>query len=269
LRNAPLEIDLLGTHYSLDAPDPRWAAFLRDLWHEFEAEPTGAPVRVRVYEDDGRTWLELPPDPPLPFDDPWSLAEVMRYWLVDRSVGSAHGYVPLHAAALTRKGLGALFAGRSGAGKTTLSVVLGQAGWALASDDIAPIDAATGAVHDFPKPLNVRSATVVLPPPRVAWPVRGDGPRLVPADAFARQRDPFLPDLLFFISFDPDAPPLLETVPAGRAAAESIEYVREGGPRSVAALARLCRRAGAWRVQYRNSDEAVALIERALAKRQK
>jgi hypothetical protein len=213
--------------------------------------------------------LELPHDPPLPFDDPWTLAEVARYWLVERAVTAARSVVPLHAAALTKDGRGALFAGPSGAGKTTLAVVLAQAGWALASDDIAPIDLDTGAVHAFPKPLNVRAALVDLPVPRVTWPPPARGPRLVPADAFVRQRAPFQPDHLFFIAYEPDAPPLLERVPAGRAAAESIEYVREGGAASVAALARLCRRAAAWWIRYPNSDEAVELVEKASSNPQK
>jgi hypothetical protein len=267
--DTPFEIDLLGTRFAIETPDSKWAAFLHDLWREFESEPSTTPERVRIFYEGDRTWLELPRERPLPFEDPWTLAEVARYWLVERAVTAARLVVPLHAAALTKGGRGALFAGPSGAGKTTLAVVLAQAGWALASDDIAPIDVATGAVHAFPKPLNVRAAIAGLPAPRVPWPPPAKGPRLVPADAFGRQRAPFRPDLLFFIAYEPDDPPLLEPVPPGRATAESIEYVREGGAASVGALARLCRGAAAWRIRYPNSDEAVALVEKVSSKSRK
>jgi hypothetical protein len=263
-----LEIDLLGTRYSLEAPDPRWTSLLRDLWHEFEVAPSSGATRIHIFEDAGRTWLELPPDEPFPFEDPWTLAEVMRYWLVERAVERAATVIPVHAAALTKGGIGALFAGPSGAGKTTLAVVLAQAGWALASDDIAPIDRVTGAVHPFPKPVNVRNEDLILPPPARSWPPRAGGPRLVAADTFARQRAPFEADFLFFISFDPDGAPALEPVSPGRAATDLIEYVRIGDAGTVSALARLCRRAPAWRLGYRNSDEAVTLVREALAKGQ-
>lgn len=264
-----LELDLLGTRFSIDAPE-RWKGFLAYLWHEFETPPAAGSLNVLIYEGDGRTWLRLPGEPALAFDDPWALAEVVRYWLVEHAVRRARDVVAFHAAALVKDGTGVLFAAPSGAGKTSLSVALGIAGWALASDDIAALDE-SGRVHPFPKPLSIRDPRVWASldgphrprTPRWLTPP-GSAPLLVPADLFPRQRDPFSAQALAFISYEPDEPPLLEAIGPGRAAADSIEYVREGTPQSLATVARLCRGARAWRLRYRSSEEALELVGRVL-----
>lgn len=236
-----------------------------ELWHEFESPPSPGALPVHVRDSDGRSWLRLPDEQELPFDDPWGLAEVVRYQLVERAVAGAKGVVPLHAAALTRGPAGALFAGASGAGKTTLAVALARSGWSLAGDDIAPIDVETGLVHPFPKPLSIREPAVLgVVPAREAWPDPGPGPLLIPADALGPRAAPFLPTLLAFIAHAPDEAPLLEPVPPGRAALDCIEYVREGGAVAVSALAALCRRAAVWKIRYRSSAEALELVDKAV-----
>jgi hypothetical protein len=273
LTGSPLILDLLGTRFSIEAPGPRWATFLRRLWHEFELESPGPEALiVRIEERDDGIWLTLPGESSLPFDDAWKLAEVVRYWIVEHAVQRAEGIVVFHGAALTKDEAAILCAGRSGAGKTTLAVALARRGWALASDDVAPIDLATGLVQPFPKPLGVRQPDLWEPDALTwgaPWPLPASGPVLVPADRFARRREPFLPNRLFFVEYDPGSEPLSEPIGAGRAAALSIEYVREGGEDAVRALARLCRNAPARRLRYRNSDEAVEMVEKAAANPQK
>jgi hypothetical protein len=271
LTDDSLELDLLGTRFSIEMPGGRWSAFLRELWHEFEAPPASAPREVRVQEEDGRAMLTLPDHPALPFDDPWQLVEVLRYSIVEQAVERAEALIAFHAAALTKGGAGILCAGPSGAGKTTLAIALAHAGWALAGDDIAPIDAETGLVRPFPKPLSIRRPELWPGPSPWAgrWPPPRGGPMLVPADHFARQREPFRPGNLLFIEYAPDEAPEDAPIPPGRAAATSIEYVRPGGPAAVTTLARLCRAAPAARLRYRNSDEAVEMIEELMANRQK
>jgi hypothetical protein len=269
-----LELDLLGSRFRIATPGPRWHAFLDELWGDFRTPPAPGADPVEVAERDGRTWLTLPGDSALPFDDPWVLAEVLRYWLVEHAVTRARGVVPLHAAALGRRGRGVLLAGPSGAGKTTLAVALAEAGWALASDDVAPIDAATGLVRPFPKPLSVRARATraaLAGRWRPDWPPRAPEatPLVVPASMFGRQVEPLAPAWLLFIAYGPDEPAGFEPLPGGRAAAMCIEYVRTSGEETVATLARLCRGVRAGHLRYRSTAEALELIEEQLANGQK
>ena len=242
---------------------------MRHFWHHFERPPLGGGLDVRIWEEEGHEWLQLPGDPPLQFDDPWTLAEVLRYWLVEHAVQRAQTTLPFHAASLTREDTAVLFAGASGAGKTTLSVELAAAGWALGGDDIAPIDLASGRVHPFPKPLSVRRRELWdgLPPPPRGWsPPPAKGPRLVPADAFARVTEPFSVTNLLFIAYEPDESPSTEGLSPGQATALCVEYARAGGPPAISTLARLCRSAPAARIRYPTTSAAVTLIEDLVAK---
>ncbi len=62
----------------------------------------------------------------------------------------------LHAAAVHRAGRALVLVGPWGRGKSTMSASLLELGWTYLSDDIAPIDPATLAVHPFPKTLRIR-----------------------------------------------------------------------------------------------------------------
>jgi hypothetical protein len=249
-------------------PDEKWLAFLRDLWEGFETAPRRRAKKVRMEERDDRTWLALPGELPLPFEDPWVLAEVLRYWLVELAVREAKGMVPFHAASLTTNGTGVLFAGSSGAGKTTLTLALAQAGWRLGGDDIAPIDESTGLVAPFPKPLNVREpatrARLGTLPRRVDWPPAEDGPPIVPAGSFERVAGPFAVSWLLFITYDPDETALFEAIPAGLAVTMAFEFGRSAGKSGVSTLARLCRGARAARLRYRSTAEALEILSREI-----
>ena len=271
LSQSVLSLDLLGTCFSITVPNERWRAFLSDLWEGFETSPRRGAKKVRMEERDDRTWLELPGELALPFEDPWVLAEVLRYWLVELAVREAKGVVPFHAASLTTNGTGVLFAGPSGAGKTTLTLALAQAGWRLGGDDIAPIDEETGLVTPFPKPLNVREPTTRARlgsrPRRVDWPEAEAGPPIIPAGSFERVPGPFSVSWLFFITYDPDEAALFEAVPPGRAVTMAFEYGRSASKSGVSTLARLCRGAKAARLCYRSTAEALEILSREVTGR--
>jgi len=68
------------------------------------------------------------------------------------------GFTVLHAGVVgTSKGTLAV-AGPSGAGKTTLTLALVEAGLSYFSDDFCPLSRATGQVHPFPRSLWVQAA---------------------------------------------------------------------------------------------------------------
>jgi hypothetical protein len=79
--------------------------------------------------------------------DPIELAPTLKAYITDRVVTASPPNVVVHAACLQQGGKKLLISGRPGAGKTTLSLRLGQAGFKYGGDDIvliAPDGTATG-----------------------------------------------------------------------------------------------------------------------------
>lgn len=72
----------------------------------------------------------------------------------------------VHAAALSEGGRVILIVGDSGAGKSTTAYALAAAGLGYLSDELAPIDPATGLVHPYPRALVLKRP----PPPPLELP---------------------------------------------------------------------------------------------------
>ncbi|HPF38881.1 MAG TPA: hypothetical protein P5081_21545 [Phycisphaerae bacterium] len=71
-------------------------------------------------------------------------------------------YLLLHAAALTREGVGVIIPGGPGFGKTTLAAALTSRGWKYASDEFAMIDTVDGSIVPYPKALSVKTGSMDL-----------------------------------------------------------------------------------------------------------
>ena len=85
--------------------------------------------------------------------------------------------VPLHAAAVMRRGAGFLLCGRSGAGKSTLAFACAQAGWTFVSDDATWL------------PVDVEGRVAIGRPSHARF--REDAPRLFPSlDRYAAEQRP-------------------------------------------------------------------------------
>lgn len=68
----------------------------------------------------------------------------------------------LHAAALTRNGIGVMLPGGPGFGKTTLAAALTARGWKYASDEFAMIDDRHGMLVPYPKALSIKAGSFEL-----------------------------------------------------------------------------------------------------------
>lgn len=77
-----------------------------------------------------------------------------------RSVQATH--VALHAGAVERDGAVLVLPGASGAGKTTLTAALMQAGWSYLTDEIVAIDLDDLSVRRYPKCLRMTQTSVAL-----------------------------------------------------------------------------------------------------------
>jgi hypothetical protein len=261
---ASLNLDLLGSRFTITAPDPAWAALLRDLWGGFEADEGAEGRAIAVERTNDRFVLRLPGEPPLDFEDPWTLAEVLRYWMADKAVEDATGVLPIHAASLEDEAGGLLLVGGSGAGKTTLTLALAAAGWRLGSDDVAAIDLETRLVRPFPKPLGIRDPSLWPEEHRRGWtppwPEQRSGPIVVPPGLFARLAVPFRPTRLAFIRWSEEASAGLIPISPARATARLVEYVRAVTPDTLAVLTRLCTSVACCDLTYRSSAEAISLL---------
>lgn len=87
-------------------------------------------------------------------------------------------FTVLHAATLASTQGALAVSGTSGAGKTTLTLALLEAGWSYYSDDFCPVHRKTGLVHPFPRSLWVRppgQKTSHQRTGKVLFPVEGQG----------------------------------------------------------------------------------------------
>jgi len=70
--------------------------------------------------------------------------------------------LPLHSAAVSYEGRGALIPATSGGGKTTLALELAIGGFDYLSDEFAPIDLGSLFVLPFPRPLQASAETIEM-----------------------------------------------------------------------------------------------------------
>ena len=66
----------------------------------------------------------------------------------------------MHAGAVSRDGIGLVFPGQSGSGKSVLTMSLLLQGYRYLSDELAVIDPASGELHPFPKPFGIKDISV-------------------------------------------------------------------------------------------------------------
>jgi len=77
---------------------------------------------------------------------------------------TSRGIYAIHAGAVERHGAATLFSGRSGAGKTTLTLSLLEHGYRLLSDELAIVEPSTQRVIPYRRSLHVRPGTRELVP---------------------------------------------------------------------------------------------------------
>ena len=84
-------------------------------------------------------------------------------WAINAAIARRMpGFIQLHAAVLSRDGIGLILPGTPGQGKTTTAAALLQRGWSYLSDEFAMIDPATGLLHAYPKALCIKAGSFDL-----------------------------------------------------------------------------------------------------------
>jgi hypothetical protein len=237
-----------------------------DEWKARSYPPDWEVERWEVRAEDGDHVVQLGDRPPHRASARLAAVDHLL-WAVDRRVAAlCREFFILDTAAVARRDGGAvLLAGPQGAGKSTVTLALLQAGFAYLSDELAPIDPVGGTVHPYPRAITLRAGAAGL------------FPGLEPLDGEAADGQVHLdPETLGLTVAGTDHPVrtvviLEQSRDAGGVAAVSrgqLVHALAGwapslpvyGRRSLAVLDRLARSCTAVRVTFREPAEAVEAI---------
>jgi hypothetical protein len=187
------------------------AAFLIDAY-----EPTDAPPAIAYHlHDRVMTAVDRYDDPVADVSDLVPLFELDLYQQVAER--APPGWL-LHAATLERDGHAFVFAGPSGAGKTTLTLGLMARGWRLVTEEMTLVDRAL-TVRGLARPIHVDRASDLPASWRTRdYPIRGTAKNVLahpPADQ--RASEPLPLAAIVRIDHAPDALDRCEPLAAQRA----------------------------------------------------
>lgn len=177
----------------------------------------------------------------------------------------------LHASAVEKDGKALIMTGESGSGKSTLSAMLGHLGWRFMGDEFVLLDLVTSEAMPFPRPISLKNDAIAAMQaqvaadrfgPRMRGTPKGDIRHLVPPyKAVQSMGVPARPALLLFPSFGFDAAvrPVAPSEVFARLTQASTNYVALGEA-GFHALTGLVKDVPARAIDYRNGDEALALV---------
>lgn len=245
-------VDAHGTHFRVGSDDPVVEAECRDLLADLVTDESD--VRVAVEQR-----VTLVPDEPAA-DVYTALVATLNYAVI----GGRGGDLMPHAGAVsTAAGAVAVLCAPSGSGKSTLTAALVRRGLSYLTDETTVIDPHSLRVVPFRKPLSLKEGSQHLHAAlRPHWAAPGR-PWLIPGSAIGSAAVPpgwLEPRLLVFPQFVADRPEAtVAAVSPGEAAhlvGQQSSRLRDvdGGP--VPALARLARRAPAYRVEFGDAEQA-------------
>jgi hypothetical protein len=166
-----LDCSILDSTIRIEGLPPAVRGRMAELLRPFvvpSAEAAGEPLmRLRAVRRGRGDWIvraeESAPDVRSDLDGGGRINHLLaslEWRAVGDALAASTGYAVVHAAALTRGANTVLLLGRSGAGKTTLTLGLMGRGWEPFTDDMTLIDTASLEVHTFPRCFHIEGATL-------------------------------------------------------------------------------------------------------------
>ena len=170
----------------------------------------------------------------------------------------------LHAATLERDGRAFVFAGPSGAGKTTLTLALMARGWRLVTEEMTLVDREL-RVHGLARPIHADRTSDVPPSWRACvYPIRGGSTRKVLAHPPSAQRvnAPLPLAAIARIDHGPDATNDLVVLPPQAAITRLWDAALRKDDDGLAAAVAIAGGSRVLDLRSRSIDSAIALAER-------
>ena len=165
-----------------------------------------------------------------------------------------------HAGAVANETGAVVFAAPGGGGKSTLVTQLYQQGWRYLSDDVLPLELATGNIFPFPQTPRVRQNTGELVPSDRLWEV----PKFdVTLDLNTICRSPLPIQAIVFPSFDRETQAQISPCSPGTAALELLRNCINFTDHKQAAVQRVCelvKHLPAFRLSFSNIDAAIKCL---------
>ncbi len=165
-----------------------------------------------------------------------------------------------HAGAVANDRGAVVFAAPGGGGKSTLVTQLYQQGWRYLSDDVLPLELATGNIFPFPQTPRVRQNTGELVPSDRLWEV----PKFdVTLDLNTICRSPLPIQAIVFPSFDRETQAQISPCSLGTAAIELLRNCINFTDHKQAAVQRICeivKHLPAFKLSFSNIDAAIKCL---------
>lgn len=221
--------------------------------------------QIRFLVDATEPFEPFPADTHLPLLE-WGL----NFCLAER----LNQHLLLHSGVLERDGVGIVFPGVPGAGKSTLTAALACRGFRLLSDEFGVVRLDDGMLLPMVRPAALKNASIDVmrdwAPQGVYGPVfprtrKGDVCHMAPSpDSVARRHEAALPGLVVFPRFQQGVQAQLRPVPPARVfaklATHSFNY-QTLGARSFDAVTRMVRTCRSHELVYGNLAEAQHIVE--------
>lgn len=183
-------------------------------------------------------------------------------------------HILFHAGVLERNGIGLIIPAISGSGKSTLSAGLAYDGWRFFSDEFGMLDAESGELCSYPRPVSLKNESI---PVIKEW-VGKDEPfsreyKGTPKGTICYLRPPISsienmhktvrPRVVIHPVFNPDAKshikPLTETMAFFRLVRSSANYGAIGEP-AFHALAKIAQECISCEITYSSLEEGIRLV---------
>ena len=154
---------LWQSDWKVTIADPEVAGYVDRLCHQFASAAAEGSIEIEVPRGQ-EEWWEIRQDGEVveTCQTAVKTARRVEFRMVRRAARSNEGFVHWHGSALTYHGRTVLIPGRSGIGKSTLSLAMALSGFEMLGDDVVFQDAASGAIHPFHRALIVRDGTIPL-----------------------------------------------------------------------------------------------------------
>jgi hypothetical protein len=246
-----VETAIVDVHFTL----MRW------FYAMLSPQPSFIVRQVTIFQSDGNYIIKSDQTVHDPIREQFWLLQAVKYEIVMGLVRSRPDLLWFHAAAVAFDTGAVVFAAPGGGGKSTLAAQLCQQGWRYLSDDVLPLELATGNILPFPQTPRVRQNTGEL--------VSGDRLSQVPKfdvtlDLKSICQEPLPIRAMVFPSFDSQTEAQILPCSPGTAALELLRNCINFTDHKQAAVQRICELAKhlpAFGLSFSNVDCALESLD--------